>query len=308
MARMVTVSFPDSSWRDAVGPVDGVDAVVWDPQAAPPQQPVDVYVAPYMTKPDGVAVVAQQPSVRLVQLLSAGFDNMLPVLPEGVSLANAKGVHDAATAELALTLVLASQRGFDDFARAQAQGEWASRRVRPGLADKRVLLLGYGSVGRAVVERLVPFEVSVTAVASRARAGDDLVEAVHGVDELAALAPEHDVIISVLPGSDATHHILGEELLSSLPDGALVVNVGRGPALDTEAALRHAGRLRFALDVTDPEPLPTGHPLWSAPGVIISPHVGGVTQAFRPRAVSMLRRQLTALAAGEPPINLVHEG
>lgn len=308
MARMVTVSFPDSSWRDAVGPVDGVDAVVWDPQEAPPQQPVDVYIAPYMTKPDGVTVVAQQPSVRLVQLLSAGFDNVLPVLPEGVSLANAKGVHDAATAELALTLVLASQRGFDDFALSQAQGEWGSRHVRPGLADKRVLLLGYGSVGRAIVERLVPFEVSVTAVASRARAGDDLVEAVHGVDELAALAPQHDVIISVLPGSDATHHILGQELLSSLPDGMLVVNVGRGPALDTEAALRHAGRLRFALDVTDPEPLPTGHPLWSAPGVIISPHVGGATQAFRPRAVSMLRRQLAALAAGEPPINLVHEG
>ena len=141
MARMVTVSFPDSSWRDAVGPVDGVDAVVWDPQEAPPQQPVDVYITPYMTKPAGVAVVAEQPSVRLVQLLSAGFDNMLPVLPEGVSLANAKGVHDAATAELALTLVLASQRGFDDFARAQAQGEWTSRHVRPGLADKRVLLL-----------------------------------------------------------------------------------------------------------------------------------------------------------------------
>ena len=118
MARMVTVSFPDSSWRDDVGPVDGVESVVWDPQAAPPQESVDVYIAPYMTKPDGVAVVAQQPSVRLVQLLSAGFDNMLPVLPEGVSLANAKGVHDAATAELALTLVLASQRGFDDFARA----------------------------------------------------------------------------------------------------------------------------------------------------------------------------------------------
>ena len=150
MTRMVTVSFPDSTWRDEVGPIDGVTAVVWDPQEAPPQESVDVYIAPYMTKPAGVAVVAEQPSVRLVQLLSAGFDNMLPVLPEGVSLANAKGVHDAATAELALTLVLASQRGFDDFARAQAQGEWTARHVRLGLADKRVLIVGYGQIGEAI--------------------------------------------------------------------------------------------------------------------------------------------------------------
>ncbi len=306
--RMVTVSFPDRSWLDDVGPVDGMTPVVWDPRTGPPGEAVDLYIAPYMTRPDGVAVVAEQPSVRLVQLLSAGFDNIVPVLPDGVALANAKGVHDAATAELALALVLASQRGFDEFARAQAKGEWLPRQFRPGLADKRVLVLGYGSVGRAIAERLAPFEVTTTAVAARARAGDDLVDAVHGTDELLDLLPEHDIVISVLPGSDATAQMLGEEALSALADGSLVVNVGRGTALDTEAALRHAGRLRFALDVTDPEPLPEGHPLWSAPGVIISPHVGGVTEAFRPRAVTMLRRQIAAMVAGEQPINLVHAG
>ncbi|MGN7246583.1 2-hydroxyacid dehydrogenase [Janibacter anophelis] len=305
---MVTVSFPDSSWRDDVGPVEGVTALVWDPTDPPPTQELDVFVAPYMGGPDLIEPVAQVPSVRLVQLLSAGVDAALPVVPEHVAIANAHGVHDAATAELAVGLVLASQRGFDEFATAQAKGEWLPRRFRPGLADKRVLILGYGSVGSAVGRRLAPFEVELTAVASRARGGDDLVESIHGTDELLDLLPQHDIVISVLPGTAATRGILGAETLAALPDGALVVNVGRGPALDTEAALAEAGRLRFALDVTDPEPLPTGHPLWSAPGVIISPHVGGVTEAFRPRMVALLREQLTRLVAGEEPIHVVDRG
>lgn len=302
---MITVSFPDTSWLEDVGPVDGVAPVVWDPQVGPPAEDVDIFIAPYMAPSEQIAVVTEKPSVRLVQLLSAGADAALPVVPEEVAIANAKGVHDAATAELGVGLVLASQRGFDEFATAQAKGEWLPRRFRPGLADKRVLVLGYGSVGRALARRLAPFEVSLTAVASRARDGDDLVERVHDVDSLPALLPDQDVIVSVLPGTEATHGILGEEALAAVPDGGLVVNIGRGPALDTEAALRHAGRLRFALDVTDPEPLPADHPLWSAPGVIISPHTGGVTDAFRPRMVDLLRRQLRGLVAGEEPLSLV---
>ena len=308
VGSMLTVSFPDQSWLDDVGPIEGVTSVVWDPEQQPPGEDVEVFVAPYMARPDQIEPATTKPSVRLVQLLSAGHDAALPVVPAEVALANAKGVHDAATAELALTLVLASQRGFDEFATAQAKGEWLPRHFRPGLADKRVLVLGYGSVGAAIVRRLAPFEVEVTAVASRARAGDDLVDRVHGVDELADLLPSQDVVVSVLPGSAATRGILGDDVLAALPDGALVVNVGRGPALDTDAALRHTGRLRFALDVTDPEPLPADHPLWSEPGVIISPHTGGVTDAFRPRMVALLRRQLRGLVAGEDPINLVDRG
>lgn len=305
---MVTVSLPDQSWRDAVGPVDGVTTLVWDPADPPPAEELDVFVAPYMASPDQIEPVRQQPSVRLVQLLSAGVDAALPVVPEGIALANAHGVHDAATAELAVALVLASQRGIDDFARAQAKGEWLPRQFRPGLADKRVLVLGYGSVGSAIAERLAPFEVKLTAVASRARAGDNLVERIHGTDELLDLLPQQDIVISVLPGTAATKGMLGTETLAALPDGALVVNVGRGPALDTDAALAEAGRLRFALDVTDPEPLPHGHPLWSAPGVIVSPHVGGVTEAFRPRMVALLREQLRRLVAGEEPLHVVDRG
>lgn len=304
----MTVSFPDQQWLDEVGPVDGMQPVVWDPASEPPDEDVDVFVGPYMAPPATYDAVAARPSVRLVQLLSAGFDGVPGRLPEGVAVANAKGVHDAATAEQTLALVLASQRGFADFHAGQAAEQWRQGGFRPGLADHRVLILGYGSVGRAIAQRLAPFEVSLTAVASRARAGDELVDRVHGIDELTQLLPEHDIVISVLPASQATSGILDGAVLAALADDALVVNVGRGSALDTDAALEHAGRLRFALDVTSPEPLPDGHPLWSAPGVLISPHVGGRTAAFRPRAVAMLRRQVRTLVAGEEPINLVHRG
>ncbi|MGO1166283.1 MAG: 2-hydroxyacid dehydrogenase [Janibacter sp.] len=302
---MVTVSFPDGSWIDEVGPIEGITSVVWDPQVGPPDEDVEVFIAPYMAPSDQIAVVTDKPSVRLVQLLSAGADAALPVVPGGIAVARAEGVHDAATAELTVALVLASQRGFDEFARAQAKGEWLPRHFRRGLADQRVLLLGYGSVGRAIAERLAPFEISLTAVASRARGGDDLVDSVHGIDELADLLPDHDVVISVLPGSDSTKGILDDAALDAMPDGSLVCNVGRGNALVTEDALQHTNRLRFALDVTDPEPLPSDHPLWSEPGVIISPHTGGVTEAFRPRMVALLREQLRRVAAGEEPLHVV---
>ena len=302
----LVASFPDEQWLDAVGPVDGVTSVVWAPEGPVPEEDVDVYVAPYMGGPDQVAVVAEKPSVRLVQLLSAGYDNVVPVLPEGVALANAAGVHDDSTAELAVGLALASLRGIDDAARDMTKGEWPGRRVRRSLADSRVLVVGYGSIGRAIARRLGSFEVSLTAVASRARGGDDLVERVHGIDELPGLLPDHDVVVLVVPLTDDTRHLVDDDFLSALADGSLVVNVARGPVVDTDAMLRHAGRLSFALDVTDPEPLPADHPLWSAPGVLVTPHVGGVTTAFRPRAVRLLRRQLENLVAGGEPVNVVH--
>lgn len=302
----VVVSFPDAGWLRDVGPVDGVTSVLWDPSSDPPAEDVEVYLAPYMARPEQVAVVAQKPSVRLVQLLSAGYDSVLPVLPDGVALANAAGVHDASTAELTLGLILAAQRGIDDAARAMPAGEWPRQRdFRPSLADRRVLIIGYGSVGRAIARRLNPFEVSLTAVASRPRSGDDLVPAVHGIDDLPDLLPEHDVVVVVVPLTESTRGLVDDSFLSALAHDSLVVNVARGQVADTDALLRHAGRLRLALDVTDPEPLPQDHPLWTVPGVLITPHVGGVSTAFRPRAVRMLREQLGRLARGEEPMNVV---
>ena len=221
-----------------------------------------------------------------MQIQSAGFEDFIDGLPPGVALCNAAGVHDASTAELALTLTLASIRQIPDFVAAQRSSTWPPLTLHHALADRRVLVLGYGNIGRAVVRRFLPFEVSVTAVASRPRQGDGLVDTVHGIDELPDLAARHDVLVVIVPLTDATRGLVDAEVLARLPDGALVVNVARGPVVDTDALVAECatGRLRAALDVTDPEPLPQGHPLWTTPGVLITPHVGGATEAMRPRA------------------------
>ena len=302
---MVLVSLPDQSWIDDLGPIDGVEMLVWDPREDPPDDDIEVMVAPYLDEGQAAAALAEKPSVRLLQLLTAGYDSVAGRMPEGVALANARGLHDTATAELALGLIIAAQRRIDDAVRHQATGEWTDLTFAPGLADRQVTLVGYGSVGAAVVRRLLACEADVTAVASRARDGDDLVDQVHGIDELPDLLPGTEILVVVTPLTEHTRHLVDDETLAALPDDALVVNVGRGPVLDTDAALRHAGRLRFALDVTDPEPLPPEHPLWSAPGVLITPHVGGASQAFRPRALALLREQLTRLGRGEEPLHLV---
>jgi phosphoglycerate dehydrogenase-like enzyme len=173
-----------------------------------------------------------------------------------------------------------------------------------------VLVLGYGNIGRAVARRFLPFEVSVTAVASRPRAGDELVDTVHGIHELPDLAARADVLVVIVPLTDATRGLVDAGLLARLPDGALVVNVARGPVVDTDALLAEcaSGRLRAALDVTDPEPLPEDHPLWTTPGVLITPHVGGATEAMRPRSLALIRRQLVAMRDGEPLLNVVATG
>lgn len=301
---MVLASLPDADWLADVGPIPGVDTLVWDPRDPAPDAPIEVVVAPYIGAARHIAHVASVPSVRLVQLLTAGFDGVPEQLPDHIAVANAAGLHDDSTAELALALTLAAQRGLPDFVRDQDRGVWHPA-WRPSLADRRVLLVGYGSVGRAIVRRLLPFEARVTAVASRSRPGDELVDAVHGTDELPALLPDAEIVIVVVPLLDATRGLVDEAFLAALPDGALVVNVARGPVADTAAILRHAGRLRFALDVTDPEPLPDGHPLFTALGVLISPHVGGLSSAMRPRAIRLLRDQLGRLGRGEPPVNVV---
>ncbi|MBD8868275.1 2-hydroxyacid dehydrogenase [Nocardioides sp. MJB4] len=263
---------------------------------------VEVWVAPYVTGTAALDGIDTLPALRLVQVQTAGYDGMPALLPEGVTLANARGVHDDATAELAVGLVLAGLRGIDQAVRQH--GTWRPMPGRRSLADSRVLVLGYGSIGRSLAERLLAMRARVVAVASRPR-GDDLVGTVHGIDELPALLPEVDVVVVLLPHGDATHHLVDDGLLARLPDGCLVVNVGRGPVVDTAAVLAHAGRLRFALDVTDPEPLPDRHPLWTAPDVLITPHIAGGTTAMLPRMAALARAQLTAYAAGEPPGNVV---
>jgi phosphoglycerate dehydrogenase-like enzyme len=307
---MPVISLPDREWIDLVGPLEGVEMVPWDLEGAPPRGEELSFVVPPYFGATQCERLASLPQLSVVQLLTAGYDGVLPALPAGVRLANAAGVHDASTAELAVTLILASLRGIPDFVAAQGDSRWLPTQMWPALADKRVLIVGYGAIGRATARRLRGFEVLLTAVASRARAGDDLVPCVHGLDELPRLLAEHDVVVMIVPLTPSTAGMVDREFLEAMRPGTLLVNVSRGKVVDTRALLEatSAGRIRAALDVTDPEPLPIEHPLWRTPGVLITPHVGGASSAFAPRAVALLREQISAFVADRPLRNLVHVG
>jgi phosphoglycerate dehydrogenase-like enzyme len=299
----VIVALPTEELRDAVGPVDGVEYVVWDGSGPPPRaDEVEVCVPDYRTTPKTMERLGELPALRVAQTQLAGYEGQVELLPDGVVLANASGVHDDATAEHAVGLALAVLRGIPEAVRSH--GHWTNLWDQRSLADSRVLILGYGSIGRAVAERLVPMRAEITGVASKAR-DDALVGRVHGVDELPDLLGDQHVVIVLLPLGEATLGFVDDTVLAALPDGAVVVNVARGGVLDTDAVLRHAGRLRFALDVTDPEPLPDGHPLWSAPDVLITPHVAGGTTAMLPRIAALVRDQLERLVDGRPLRNVV---
>ncbi|MFF2273627.1 2-hydroxyacid dehydrogenase [Agromyces sp. NPDC058136] len=304
MDAPLLVSVPGATLRDALGtPPDGVDVVVWDLDGPPPAEHLDLVVPPYMGAADRLGALAGV-TTRLVQSQSIGYDDIPAALPPGHVFANAASVHETSTAELTLALVLASQRGIPDFVRAATEGRWAPAR-HASLADRRVLIVGYGGVGRAIEDRLVPFEVEITRVAGHAR--DDERGRIHGVDELPALLPEADIVIVGVPLNEATTGLVDAGFLAALPDGALVVNIARGKVADTEAILAEArsGRLRFALDVTDPEPLPQGHPLFALPNVLVSPHVGGASTAMIPRMARLLREQIERMLRGDEPLNVV---
>jgi phosphoglycerate dehydrogenase-like enzyme len=302
IAKQTLVWLPEDDWRQRLVVPSGITVEVWRSgmPVGPSASEVEFYVPEYMGPPSVLEVMPQLPSLRVVQTLTAGYDDVLPLLPDGVTLCNATGVHDASTAELAVGLTIASLRGFVGFVRAQEEQTWLHAR-HDALADRRVLVLGAGAVGSAIAKRLEPFEVEITMVGRTERPG------VRSVDDLGALLPGADVVILAVPYGPATHHMADEAFLQALPDAALLVNVSRGAVVDTDALLHELqdGRLRAALDVTDPEPLPEGHPLWQAPNVLISPHVGGDTSAFLPRAWRLLQRQVDAYARGERLSNVV---
>lgn len=295
----VWLPYPPEEFGDLPAELD-VD--VYDGTGAPPDSAdeVEFYVPPYLSGPHTIELVPRLPKLKVLQTLTAGVDNVRPFVGAGTTLCNAKGVHDASTAELAVTLALAALRDIPAFVRAQDEERWIQG-YREALADKTVLIVGYGSVGAAVEQRFAAFECPILRVARAAREG------VAGWESLPELLPQADVVVAVVPLTEETTGLVDADFLARMKDGALFVNVARGPVADTDALLTElrSGRLRAALDVTDPEPLPAGHPLWRAPGVLISPHVGGYTSAFRPRALRLVREQLHRYAAGDPLANIV---
>ena len=256
---------------------------------------VGFYVPPYLGPRLTLELMEEMPSLEVVQLLTAGFDTALAYVPEHVTLCNAVGVHESGTAELALALVLASLRGIDDYARAMPQGLWIHD-CRPSLVDRKVIVVGAGGVGRAIADRLIPFEVEVTLIAQSKRPG------VLAISELPKLLPQADIVILAVPLSAGTKGLVNNDFLNRMREGALLVNVARGAVVDTDALVQHVqqGHIRAALDVTDPEPLPIDHPLWRTPGILISPHVGGDSTAFVPRAKRLVDSQLRLWKDGSP--------
>jgi phosphoglycerate dehydrogenase-like enzyme len=246
---------------------------------------VELYVLPYLKGEEVLDQVGEMSRLKVIQTLTAGVENFLPHVPDGVILCNAAGVHDASTAELAVALALASGRHLDHYALNQPSGIWEELRIGISLADQRVLIIGYGHIGAAIERRLAGFEPVP----------------VHGMEDLPELLPNADVVFLVAPHTPQTEGMIGSRALAALPDGALLVNVARGKLVDTSALLAETstGRIRAALDVTDPEPLPPEHPLWRTPGVLISPHVGGPSTAFFPRADRLIAAQLGRFAAGK---------
>jgi phosphoglycerate dehydrogenase-like enzyme len=288
---------------------DGVDAGVLTAPDAPfpgDLKDVDFWVPPFLSSGPVVDFAQRLPNLKVIQLLSAGADHWVGHVPGAVTLCDARGVHDSSTAEWVVAAILASLRRFDFFARAQAQRRWTYAEATPTdeLAGKHVLVVGAGSIGAALAKRLAPFEVSMTHVARTARDG------VNAIGDLPGLLPRADIVVLLVPLTAQTRGLVDAAFLASLCDGALLVNAARGPVADTAALTKElsTGRIFAALDVTDPEPLPAEHPLWTLPNVLITPHVGGSVRGLMPRAYRLVGDQLRRYLAGEQLANEVRDG
>jgi len=267
--------------------------------AAEPGPEVEFVVPDWLHLPE----LDELPALRVVQVLSAGVDWIADQLPSGVTLCSARGARDRAMAEWVVGAILADAKQARVCAELQARHEWEPVKVQDA-SGLRVLVLGHGSIGREVDRLMAPFDGEIVGVARRARNG------VHGIDELHDLLPGADVVVNLLPLTEATRGSFAGRELAAMRDGALYVNAGRGATTDTDAlvAALHEGHIRAVLDVVDPEPLPAEHPLWSAPNVMISPHSAGDTPGAERAAWALAAAQLRRYAAGEPLINVVSDG
>jgi phosphoglycerate dehydrogenase-like enzyme len=262
---------------------------------------VDFYCLPYMGDGPSVAMIAQMPRLRVLQSLSSGVDNLVGSVPEQVTLCNGSGLHhEESTAELAACLILASLRQLPAFVLEQSRHRWHHLRTE-SLDGKRVLLVGYGGMGKGIEQRLRPFGARITRASRTAREG------VAALSQLPRLAAEADILVVCIALTPDTTGLIGAEVLAALPDGALVVNVARGPIVDAAALAGHltGGRLRAALDVTDVEPLPADRPEWALPNVLLTPHIGGDTFAFAQRAPGFVADQAQRHASGQVLANIV---
>ena len=296
----ITVLVPDEQGVAALAGIDGITAVRYDP-AKPLPTDAEVLVPPFLAVTDPAVYVEPLPSLRLIQLLTAGAENWVGRIPDHVRLSVARGAHGGSTAEWALGALIAIYRELIPFEKSRQAREWAYRPTDT-LQDKRVLVLGAGDLGRRMRRRLEASDATATLVGSRARDG------VHGIDEVPGLLAEHDAVVLMVPLTARTTRMVDADFLARMPDGSVLVNAARGKVVDTDALLAEltAGRLRAALDVTDPEPLPPGHPLWTAPGLLLTPHIAGSVPGQSRRSYAVAAAEIARFAAGKDPENLVH--
>ena len=302
---MTVICLPDKEAIELVGPLpDGAQVVTWDGSGHPPGD-VEFWVPTYMFADDARRdeAFAALPRLRVVQLVSAGADVWVGNVPRGVLLCDGRGIHGSSTAEWVLTAILSVVREFPRFLRAQDERRWDPV-TTDELAGKRVLVVGAGDLGENVARRLRAFDAEPIMVARTKRDG------VHGVDDLPSLLPAADVVVIVVPLTGQTRGLVDARFLAAMADHALLVNAARGPVVVTDALVAEltSGRLRAALDVTDPEPPPADHPLWDAPNLLLTPHVGGGVLGFEKRAFRLVREQILRYLAGEPLINVVTDG
>jgi phosphoglycerate dehydrogenase-like enzyme len=300
----VNLWIPDRADSHAVGELpESVSLQLIPPDGEPPPAILDAeFLVPGSNDPRTLGLLPSMSGLRVIQTLSAGVD-WLPPIPQGVTLCDAGGTRDIAVAEWVLATILASTKRLGELRDFQREHEW--KWCKSGeLAGSTVMILGYGSIGVAVEARLTTFEVELIRVARHARAG------VHSVDDLRSLLGHADIVVVLLPLTPATQGLLDRDLLACLRPGVLLVNAARGPIVDTNALLEllRAGRIRAALDVTDPEPLSPDHPLWDAPGVLITPHFAGDTVAAEQRAFALVGEQVRRYVYGEPLTNVVENG
>ncbi len=264
---------------------------------------ITFYVPTYMGGRPALELTKKMPNLKILQMPNAGYDDALEFVRDGMTLCNGRSIHDDSTAELAVGLTIASLRGFADFVRNQDKSSWVHVRNQ-SINDKRVGIIGFGSIGSTIAKMLSGFSVEVIPFT---QSGRDNTIAISNLDKH---LPTLDVVILILPLTAESKHLFNAQRLALMKDGALLVNVARGPIVDTNALVKelNSGRITAALDVTDPEPLPSDHPLWKAKGVLISPHVGGNTSAFEKRARRLIESQLQLLAEGKSLNNVIVAG
>ncbi|CAB4901043.1 unannotated protein [freshwater metagenome] len=263
---------------------------------------VTFYVPWYMGGRPALEMTQKMPNLKILQVPNAGYDDALEFVRPGITLCNGKSIHDDSTAELAVGLTIASLRGFADFVRNQDKSEWVHTRNK-SINDRKIGIVGFGSIGSTIAKMLAGFAVEIVAFT---QSGRDNTIAIADLDKH---LPTLDVVILILPLTPESKHLFNAKRFALMKDGALLVNVARGPIVETDALVKelNSGRITAALDVTDPEPLPKDHPLWLAKGVLISPHVGGNTTAFEKRAKRLIESQLQLLASGERLNNIILE-